>query len=166
MSSKSKSSISGLRKSKIPDTGKPISIFSIVLNLLLILTPPILGLIWIMKLKKEKCLCSENWMREYINYYYIFIIIHSLLMIILTLIYGPLFDREVPLIYIFLLSLNIISYFIIVYYIDMLKYNKCKCSESIKRDILYVWHIIQIIFGFIALFTFIYIMYNNVILFK
>ena len=166
MPSKSKSPVSELRKSRTRDSEQEISIFSIVLNLLLILTPPILGLIWIMKLKKEKCLCSENWMREYINYYYIFIIIHSLLMIILTLIYGPLFDREVPLIYIFLLSLNIISYFIIVYYIDMLKYNKCKCSESIKRDILYVWHIIQIIFGIISLFTLLYIMYNNVILFK
>jgi len=166
MPSKSKSPVSELRKSRTRDSEQEISIFSIVLNLLLILTPPILGLIWIMKLKKEKCLCSENWMREYINYYYIFIIIHSLLMIILTLIYGPLFDREVPLIYIFLLSLNIISYFIIVYYIDMLKYNKCKCSESIKRDILYVWHIIQIIFGIISLFTLLYIMYYNVILFK
>lgn len=166
MSSKLKSSISRLRKSDIPDSEQPISLFGIVLDLILILTPPIIGLIWILKLKREKCLCSENWMREYINYYYIFIIVYSILMIIFTLIYGRLFNKKVPIIYIFLILFNIISYFIIVYYIDMLKYNKCKCSESIKRDILYVWHIIQIIFGFIALFTLLYIMYNNVILFK
>lgn len=164
MPSKSKTPVSELRKSKTLSPQQPISIFSVVLKLLLVLTPPIIGLIWILKLKKEKCLCSENWMREYINFYYIFIIIYTITMLILFLIYGPLFDEIYPLI--FLLLLNITSYFIIVYYIHMLKYDKCKCSESIKRDILYVWHIIQIIFGFIALFTLLYIMYNNVILFK
>lgn len=166
MPSKSKTPVSELSKSHTPDSEQEISIFSIVLDLILMLTPPIIGLIWIMKLKKEKCLCSENWMREYINYYYIFIIIHSLLMIILTLIYGRIFNEKVPVIFIFLILLSIISYFIIVYYIHMLKYNKCKCSESIKRDILYVWHIIQIIFGCIFLFTLLYIMYYNIILFK
>ena len=54
MPSKSKSPVSELRKSRTRDSEQEISIFSIVLNLLLILTPPILGLIWIMKLKKEK----------------------------------------------------------------------------------------------------------------
>ena len=164
MPSKSKTPVSELRKSHTPDSEQKISIFSVVLNLLLVLTPPIIGLIWILKLKKEKCLCSENWMREYINYYYIFIITYTITMLILFSIYGPLFNNNFPLI--FLLLLNITSYFIIVYYIHMLKYNKCKCSESVKREILYIWYIIKLILAPIALFTLLYIMYNNVILFK
>ena len=148
-------------KLKISVPQQEISIFSLVLKLILMFTPPIIGLIWILKLKKDKFLCSENWMREYINCYYIFIIVHTIVMIILTSMYGPFFNKIFVII--FMLLLNITSYIIIVYYIHMLKYNNCKCSESIKRDILYIWHIIQIIFGFIALPTILYIIYYNLI---
>ena len=42
---------------------------------------------------------------------------------------------------------NYISYAIIVYYVYNLKDIECKCSYSLKKDIIYIWYIIAAIFS-------------------
>lgn len=146
-------------KSKMPinENITPLYYITTILKIILALIPPIIGLLWISKLKKESCLCSENWMRDYINFYYIFIITYTFVMLIYSFVYGQKLNIFIML---FIILFNITSYFIIIYYINMLKYKNCNCSESIKREILYIWYIIQVIFTILALPIIILTLYN------
>jgi len=146
-------------KSKMPINENTTSLYYIttILKIILALIPPIIGLLWISKLKKEYCLCSENWMRDYRNFYYIFIITYTFIMLIYSFVYGQKLNIFIML---FIILFNITSYFIIIYYINMLKYYNCNCSESIKSEILYIWYIIQVIFTILALPIIFLTLYN------
>ena len=54
---------------------------------------------------------------------------------------------------------NYISYAIIVYYVYTLKDIECKCSYSLKKDIIYIWYIIAIIFSTLLLPGFFILIY-------
>ena len=46
-----------------------------------------------------------------------------------------------------------ISYFIIIYYISLLNKNKCECSNSVKKDFLFVWYIIKLGLPLLLIFS-------------
>ena len=48
------------------------------------------------------------------------------------------------------------SYIIIVFYINKLNNKKdCPCANSIKKDFIYIWYFIKLIFASILIFSFI-----------
>ncbi len=142
-------------KSIIKNT-TPMPILVNVILIILFLIPPILGLLWIYNLKKNNCKCSEGWMRKYIYIYFYFIIIWNILVFIVRISTKNTILPLPIIIAILLFVYNIISYFIIVNYIYLLKNNmpKCECSKSLKKDIVYVWYITMIIFFIISLLFF------------
>lgn len=130
-------------------------IIMMIFNFILTIVPPIIGLLWFNNLKKTKCKCSNiKWYKDYIFFYFIFIISYALV----TLLYLLIFRNVIKITYLALLLMvyNIISYGIIVYYINQLnkKYD-CICANSIKKDFLYIWYFIKLIFVSIFILSFI-----------
>lgn len=130
-------------------------IIMLIFNFILTIVPPIIGLLWFDNLKKSKCQCSNiKWYNDYIIFYFIFIISYTSI----SLLYLLIFRNMIKLTYISLLLIiyNIISYGIIVFYINQLNNkNDCKCANSIKKDFLYIWYFIKLIFGAILIMSFI-----------
>ncbi len=140
-------------------------ILLLTFNLILTIVPPIVGLLWFNNMKKTKCDCSTiKWYVDYIVFYFIFILCYASI----SLLYLVIFRDTIKLHYISLLLFiyNVISYGIIVFYINQLNKKKdCVCSQSVKKDFLYIWYFIKLIFSFIFILSFIFgilIAYNNI----
>ena len=140
-------------------------ILLLILNLILTIVPPIVGLLWFNNMKKKKCNCSNiKWYVDYIVFYFIFIICYASI----SLLYLVIFRDTIRLHYISLLLFiyNVISFGIIVFYINQLNKKKdCICSQSVKKDFLYIWYFIKLIFSFIFLISLIFgifIAYYNI----
>lgn len=130
-------------------------IILLLFNFILTIVPPIIGLLWFNNLKKTKCQCSNiKWYNDYIIFYFIFIISYTAV----SLLYLIIFRNIISLSYVSLLLMiyNIISYGIIVFYINQLnKKHDCNCANSIKKDFLYIWYFIKLIFSAILIMSFI-----------
>lgn len=130
-------------------------IILLLFNFILTIVPPIIGLLWFNNLKKTKCQCSNiKWYNDYIIFYFIFIISYAAV----SLLYLIIFRNIIRLSYVSLLLMiyNIISYGIIVFYINQLnKKHDCNCANSIKKDFLYIWYFIKLIFSAILIMSFI-----------
>lgn len=130
-------------------------IILLLFNFILTIVPPIIGLLWFNNLKKTKCQCSNiKWYNDYIIFYFIFIISYATV----SLLYLIIFRNIIRLSYVSILLMiyNIISYGIIVFYINQLnKKHDCNCANSIKKDFLYIWYFIKLIFSAILIMSFI-----------
>lgn len=130
--------------------------YLILFNLILTVIPPIIGLLWFNNLKKTKCNCSNiKWYVDYIVFYFIFIISYASI----VLLYLLIFKETVKSYYIsiILFIYNVISYGIIVFYINQLnKKRDCICANSVKKDFLYIWYFIKLIFACIFIISFIF----------
>ena len=128
-------------------------IILLLFNFILSIIPPIIGLLWFNNLKKTKCKCSNiKWYNDYIIFYFIFIISYAAV----SLLYLIIFRNIIRLSYVSLLLMiyNIISYGIIVFYINQLnKKHDCNCANSIKKDFLYIWYFIKLIFSAILIMS-------------
>lgn len=128
-------------------------IILLLFNFILSIIPPIIGLLWFNNLKKKKCKCSNiKWYNDYIIFYFIFIISYAAV----SLLYLIIFRNIIRLSYVSLLLMiyNIISYGIIVFYINQLnKKHDCNCANSIKKDFLYIWYFIKLIFSAIFIMS-------------
>lgn len=139
---------------------KSLNTITILIYILLVCIPPILGLLWLHNIKMKSCQCSEGelkWMKEYIKFYFTFILSYTLLSGLYFIFSGNKL-RNIML-GILLFIYNYISYAIIVYYVYTLKDIECKCSYSLKKDIIYVWYIITAIFSTILLPSFFILIY-------
>ena len=140
-------------------------ILLLTFNLILTIVPPIVGLLWFNNMKKTKCNCSNiKWYVDYIVFYFVFILCYASI----SLLYLVIFRDTIKLHYISLLLFiyNVISYGIIVFYINQLnKKTDCVCAQSVKKDFLYIWYFIKLIFSFIFILGFIFgilIAYSNI----
>ena len=128
-------------------------IILLLFNFILTIIPPIIGLLWFNNLKKTKCKCSNiKWYNDYIIFYFIFIISYASI----SLLYLIIFRNIIRLSYVSLLLMiyNVISYGIIVFYINQLnKKHDCDCANSIKKDFLYIWYFIKLIFSAILIMS-------------
>jgi len=144
---------------------------SILLSII-ILVININASIWINKLEKINCACSESYMRSYIKYFlYIFIPIS--LFNILFHIYAYInainicfkLSKSMFLIYIILSTMYFIyvltNIVISIIFINKLKELNCECSEDIRREVYWIYNIviaslICIIFSVVALISIFY----------
>ena len=147
-----------------------VGIISIIL-LSAILAININAFLWISKLEKINCECSNNYMRNYIKYFLYFmipiIIIQLCLAILFTIIVFYMNMNNITSIS-KLYNLNYISYkaisflmYIVFYigilfticyiinvcfviiYINKLKESNCECSEDIRREVYWIYNIIM-----------------------
>lgn len=139
---------------------KPLNLASTLIYIILISIPPILGLLWLSNIKMKACECSEGelkWMKDYIKFYFSFILGYIILSTLYVLFSGNKLKNIILGILLFIY--NYISYAIIVYYVYTLKDIECKCSYSLKKDIIYIWYIIAIIFSTLLLPGFFILIY-------
>jgi hypothetical protein len=139
---------------------KPLNLLTIFIYVILICIPPVLGLLWLSNIKMKACECSEGelkWMKDYIKFYFTFILCYILLSTLYIIFSGNRLRNIILGILLFIY--NYISYAIIVYYVYTLKDIECKCSYSLKKDIIYIWYIIAAIFSTILLPGFFVLIY-------
>ena len=107
---------------------------------------------WIAKLEKINCACSDNFMRNYIKYF-LFVMIPVVIIQLFIAIYIILYDinsvcmSDTTLIIISVIRFIFgIFYFInicmAIIYINKLKELNCKCSEDIRREVYWIYNII------------------------
>lgn len=85
---------------------------------------------YLLNLEKIGCECAENWRKNFIIFYMIFSLIYSVIIILVP-------QTLPPIIQFILLSFGVANIIITIQYIYKLKKDKCECSESILREILY-----------------------------
>lgn len=104
---------------------------------------------YIDKLEKTKCQCSEHPYRKFIKGYCIF----AIFFIIFTMFmpphiaarnFGPMFGLIYLLIIVLFCITTIVFFVYTIIYVRYLTTNKCKCSEDTRREIIFIWSIIEI----------------------
>ena len=117
----------------------------------------ILILNYLIKLEQDGCKCAMDYKRTYIV---AFMIINF--MITFISLFSDIFINPTPAVNLFLIILgigSIINIVFIIQYVIMLKNKQCNCAESVYRDIMYYWSIIDaILLGMIVL-QFIFFMF-------
>tara|TARA_B100000497_G_C7504628_1_gene307811 strand:+ start:69 stop:668 length:600 start_codon:yes stop_codon:yes gene_type:complete len=140
------------RPSQSSPSNKRILIASIVGSIIGIIIN-INALIWLQKLEKIKCACSEHWMRNYIKYY-LYVIIPMFFIGLIINIYAYVADVSINEIHnndLFILYrsfagivslFGFANIFIVIIFINRLKELNCECSEDIKREVYWVYNIL------------------------
>lgn len=106
---------------------------------------------YIEKLERIGCPCAEHPYRAFIKGFSIFAIIYALIVIFVSprVIFNT-FGIPGAFVYaifkIIFFVLLIIYFFLVMKYTDYLIREKCKCSEDARREAIYYWSIIEIIF--------------------
>ena len=131
----------------------------LIFYVILILIPPILGILWITNMNNisSLCDCSEHEHKNYILFYFYFIICFTILNFGLLIFFNK---RGSNILFTLLLFIyNYVSYIIIINYFNFLNKNKCECSQSLKKDFLYFWYILVLILRTILIPPLIYMLY-------
>ena len=111
---------------------------------------PIIAYFWIDKLEKTNCKCSEHWersyMKNYIYFIFIWITLNLILAIILKTHLGEIINNTFGatvfgIVQIVLLLIGVGYTFMAIDYINNLKKIDCKCSEDIKREVIFIVNI-------------------------
>lgn len=132
-------------------------LFSIIIVIhIVILMININASMWINKLEKIKCACSDSYMRSYIKYFLYILIPISIFNIVMNLyLYFNNMDASGINKYFSkttLLVLNIVNVIFVLYaliniviaiiFINKLKELNCECSEDIRREVYWIYNII------------------------
>lgn len=105
---------------------------------------------YIDKLEKIGCVCSEHPYRNFVKKYCLFAIGY----IALTMFFPPatavkLLGPELGVAYFavkVLYTIATIVFFVLaLIYVRYLMREKCKCSEDVRREVLYIWSILEIV---------------------
>lgn len=121
---------------------------------------------YIMMLEKTGCECSKDWRRDFIKYYFIFLLITPFIIaaLLFSLLKNPfalqMISKAVGLVS-FILS--IAAVIIIYQYVYNLKAIKCQCSAGQMRTILEIFNYIQMILLAISLISIISTMFMTTV---
>jgi len=122
----------------------------IVAALIVIIQVVIIGLfgltfMYVDKMEKTGCHCSVHPYRDFIRTYPIFAIIYLTISM-----FAPMFMKSgafavVMQIASFLFTIGTVIFFILaIKYVEYLIREKCKCSEDVRREMLYYWSIVHL----------------------
>lgn len=105
---------------------------------------------YIDKLEKMGCACAEHPYRKFIKGYCIFAIVFLAVTMFLPAAavakaLGPIGVSVLVISKVLYVITTIIFFVLALIYVRYLMKEKCKCSEDIRRDILYVWAILEIV---------------------
>ena len=171
--------LDNIEQEKTLNNANHIKISSILSNIIImaiflgiiVLIINVTALMWINKLDTMNCVCSESYMRTYIKYFLYFnIVIISIDILLNIYIYFnniSILEFDNNFLYkiykairgiFFIFSL--INVVIVIIFINKLKEINCECSEDIRREIYWVYNIVQacyisivLLFAIIALIT-------------
>ncbi len=101
--------------------------------------------LWIQKLESTGCECSKEWRRNFLKIYFIGIVIVNIMSLIYFLVYSDSFIERIPFLSILLMILNIVYTIVAIQYSRNLKMIKCECSDELRRDVLFIWGMINAI---------------------
>lgn len=105
---------------------------------------------YIDKLEKVGCECAKHPYRNYIKGYTIFAIIYMAIMFLLPVsaavkTMGKEFGYVYMLANLIFVVVTVIFFVYSLIYTRHLMKEKCKCSEDVRREVLYLWSIIEVI---------------------
>ena len=171
--------LDNIEQEKTLNNANHIKISSILSNIIImaiflgiiVLIINVTALMWINKLDTMNCVCSDSYMRTYIKYFLYFnIVIISIDILLNIYIYFnniSILEFDNNFLYkiykairgiFFIFSL--INVVIVIIFINKLKEINCECSEDIRREIYWVYNIVQacyisivLLFAIIALIT-------------
>jgi len=102
------------------------------------------------KLEKTGCACSESPYRSFIKNFPIFAVVY----LVFTMALAPstavkMFGSSGSMLYMFLRAAFFVMFFVffvlvIVYVRDLIK-SKCKCSEDVRREVMYIYAILEVV---------------------
>jgi len=120
------------------------------------------AIMWIYKLEKIECACSDSWMRTYIKYYlHVLIPVQAISLLMNIYLYSTnnmkmLHQNSYLNTYVNftkIISLfGVFNIFVVIVFINKLKEINCECSEDIKREVYWIYNIIQLSVIAISLF--------------
>ena len=123
-----------------------ISLFTIVQNLLGIAC---LGAIftYLNKLETIGCACAEHPYRKFIRGYTIFAILFLLITLVVPVkdLVGSLGQMVFMWLNVAFVLASLIYFVLVIIYARYLTKAKCACSEDIRRDVMYIYSIVEII---------------------
>ena len=125
-----------------------------ILATLIYLFVGISTILWIDRLEKEKCVCSEDLRRSQIKNWWTFMIIFVVISFIISLIIKE--DNQA--VQFLTLGVTLVGFVFVVIsliYIVNLRKKKCECSDSIGRDILFAYDILILLLVGLLVLTFI-----------
>jgi hypothetical protein len=135
--------------------GAQPSTFSTVISIILLIIILLINInasMWIAKLEKLNCACSDNFMRNYIKYF-LFVMIPAIIVQIFVAIYmysnniNSICMSNTMLMFVgfsrFIFGIfYIINICIAIIYINRLKELNCECSEDIRREVYWIYNIV------------------------
>jgi len=115
----------------------------------------IMAYTYIEKLEKIGCACSEHPYRKYVKNFTIFLVAYLLLTMFLppaTLasLMGPTSGFLMMALHAAVTLVGVSFFVITIMYVRWLKTEKCKCSEDVRREVMYIISIIEIIAIFLS----------------
>jgi len=122
-----------------------------ILELLFILFIGISTILWINRLEKEKCECSEDSRRSQIKNWWIFMVIFSTFLYLISFLIND--NDVIKIISGIVAFINLIFVIISFIYILNLRKKKCECSDTAGQKILYIYDIIALLFLGFAIIT-------------
>lgn len=110
--------------------------------------------LYIDKLEKIQCACAEHPYKKYIKSYLVFAIAFLLVTAFVpptkaARLFGPLFAVVYAVVKIIYGFATFIFFIYALQYVRFLMKEKCKCSEDVRREVLYVWSIAEILIYFV-----------------
>lgn len=119
---------------------------------------------YIDKLEKIGCDCSRHPYRNFIKGYTVFAVIYIIFMFLLPVTWaiknlGSQFGNIYMIANVIFVLVTVVFFVYSLIYTRYLMKEKCKCSEDLRREILYIWSLIEVI-----LFAFIFIVQILVLL--
>lgn len=112
---------------------------------------------YVSKLEKSECACSENWKRDFIKYYSLFVLVY--IGVLMALVFGSIFTKnmlDVKLIGPIAMLIQILGF---VYLYCLYTYSRelidgnCECSDMYERKLMYDYTMVIVylyVFIFIA----------------
>lgn len=124
-------------------------LFQVVWNLILIALF-LMTYAYIDKLEKMGCACADHPYRKFVKNFPLAAVVYIVLFLFLSpmMIFNAFgsVGKFVMDALVFLFGLAAIVFFVMAFlYTRFLMKEKCKCSEDVRRDILYVWSLLEIV---------------------
>ena len=124
----------------------------ILVSMIIMLVINVIILMYVLELEKEKCGCSKHWMRDFIKYWTILmIVIGVLLLIIPSVIVSCVLNNTICSVLHNLYQFIGFVYMVvlIVYYFHLNRHSDCACALDWKRHLL-IWPIVMLGLAFIV----------------
>lgn len=124
---------------------------------------------YIEKLERIKCVCAEHPHRKFIKNYLIFALIFLAVTAfvppsVVVGTFGPIYAFVYMIVNWIYVIATIVFFVFALRYVRYLTQEKCKCSEDIRREVLYWWAIVElVILSILVLLPFLIIIVNGTV---